>query len=262
MRNHREAPFELNVSRAADRRLLSRHAVATCAVVGALAILFATPSGAVPIDRAQFDGLAARCAPSISAEVLRAVAAKESHFEPLTIHNNTKKITRNLPDAKSAIDLAQRWIAAGDSVDIGLMQINAPNLAPLGLSLEAAFEPCGSLMAAGAVLHEAYSKGASEAERQAALLIMLSRYNTGRSLNGLVNGYVGEVMTAAGTDKKPKSPAPGVVQPVKLKLESWDVWADAADARLHGASWIVDLGPSPTKPVSSSKPSAQAGNPR
>lgn len=172
------------------------------------------------------------------------MAAKESHFEPLALHNNTLKITRVAADVKAGKALAERWIAAGNSVDIGLMQINSPNLVPLGLSLEQALEPCGSLAAASTVLQEAYSRGASQAEQQAALLIMLSRYNTGRSLNGLVNGYVAEVVAAAAKNEVPKVTAAVEHQPVVLKVESWDVWENAADARLHGANWIVDLQPS------------------
>ena len=74
------------------------------------------------------------------------------------------------------------------------MQINAPNLPRLGLTISEALNPCLSLAAGAVLLREAYHQGGTVAEQQAALLIMLSRYNTGRPLAGLVNGYVGDVI--------------------------------------------------------------------
>lgn len=248
MRNHCEAQpgrhTECYVRYGIDQRLARVCSRVRVASVVLVFVGISAPCLAAPISRSEFDGLVARCAPHVSPEVLRAVAAKESHFEPLALHNNTLKITRVAADVKAGKALAERWIAAGNSVDIGLMQINSPNLVPLGLSLEQSLEPCGSLAAASTVLQEAYSRGASQAEQQAALLIMLSRYNTGRSLNGLVNGYVAEVVAAAAKNEVPKVTAAVEHQPVVLKVESWDVWENAADARLHGANWIVDLQPS------------------
>lgn len=237
------------------------HVGAGCTLVVLSFFGLPAPGVAAPLSQDAFDGLVARCAPGVSPAVLRAVAAKESHFEPLALHNNTRKITKYPSSTKVAASLADQWIASGDSVDIGLMQINAPNLAPLGLTLDAALEPCGSLAAAAVVLREAYSRGASVAEQQAALLIMLSRYNTGRSLNGLVNGYVGEVVAAAAKDVPSKAQAPASAQAIELKAESWDVWAEAANARLHGASWVIDLGPSPSNAAPLSRKPARIHKP-
>lgn len=207
-------------------------AFSTCAVL---------PAAAIPLAPSEFNALAKACAVGVSVDVLRSVASKESHFQPFALHNNTRKVTRIAGNAKAAALLAEQWIAAGDSVDVGLMQINAPNLAPLGLTIAQAFDPCSSLAAGAAVLRSAYNKGSSAAEQQAALLIMLSRYNTGRPLNGLVNGYVGEVIAAGSSDSVPK-PEPAVaVQPQENQVPSWDVWASAAYAKEHGASWVVDL---------------------
>jgi type IV secretion system protein VirB1 len=68
---------------------------------------------------------------------------------------------------------AQR-IAAGHSVDLGLMQINSGNLGLLGLTLGDAFTACKSVAAA------------------ARLLTLFSKYNTGSPTRGI--GYATRVM--------------------------------------------------------------------
>ena len=248
------------------RIMAARHignAAHPCAAAAMLVLstIAASPAAGVPIAPHDFDALAKECAVGVSADVLRSVASKESHFEPYALHDNTRKVTRIAGNAKAAALMAEQWITAGDSVDVGLMQINAPNLAPLGLTIAQAFDPCSSLAAGAAVLRSAYNKGSSAAEQQAALLIMLSRYNTGRPLNGLVNGYVGEVIAAGSSDSTPK-PEPAVaVQPPETQAPSWDIWASAAYAKVHGATWIVDLTPTPSAPPSQSKADHQPRKP-
>ena len=87
----------------------------------------------------------------------------------------------------------------GHSVDIGLMQIDSANFASLRMGVEDAFDACHSLDAARRILQTAFSAGSSEAERQAALLIALSRYNTGKPLTGIANGYADQVISAQNT---------------------------------------------------------------
>ena len=219
--------------------------------------LFPTSAAmAAPLAAPQFDRLAASCAPGVALDVLRAVASKESHFDPLALHDNTRKFTRMGADAKAAATLAQSWIASGDSVDIGLMQINAPNLPRLGLTVAQALDPCLSLAAGAAVLRDAYHQGASQAEQQAALLIMLSRYNTGRPLAGLVNGYVGDVIGAAPPATPARNQMVAQSEPAVSTVPDWDVWANASFAQAHGAAWLVDLSePTP----SSAKTANSAG---
>lgn len=220
--------------------------VRSCAaLLAAVLALFstATSSRAVPLTHAAFGALAAKCAPGISPTVLEAVAAKESRFDPLALHNNTRKLTRVARTEQEGIELAKRWIGSGDSVDIGLMQINAPNLAPLGLTVADGFKPCFSLAAGAATLRSAYNKGASESEQQAALLIMLSRYNTGKPLNGLVNGYVEDIVAGAKDLRAPTEPPAPLPQD---QIPTWDIWRSAAFARTHGATWLVDLTPAPS----------------
>ncbi|MGC9271898.1 transglycosylase SLT domain-containing protein, partial [Acidiphilium sp.] len=96
-----------------------------------------------------------------------------------------------------AIQIARHLIAAGHSVDLGLMQINSANLTRFGLTLRSAFNPCASLSAAGLLLARDYQPAESPGTDQAALQIAFSRYNTGSPVQGFQNGYVQRVVATA-----------------------------------------------------------------
>jgi type IV secretion system protein VirB1 len=115
--------------------------------------------------------LALRCAPAVDPHMVVAIAQHESGLDPLTIHDNTTGQILHGQDV--AIAAAQR-IAAGHSVDLGLMQINSKNLSLLGLPLSDAFVACKSVEAA------------------ARLLALFSKYNTGSPTRGA--GYATRVM--------------------------------------------------------------------
>jgi type IV secretion system protein VirB1 len=120
----------------------------------------------------------------------------------------------------------------GHSLDLGIMQINSKNLASLGMSVFDAFDPCRSVSAAQKILQFAMATGSSETERQAALLITLSRYNTGQPLAGIANGYVDEVIKAQHI-----APAKAVQQSPALNPPTqWDIWG-ATGTRTPG--WFV-----------------------
>ena len=213
-----------------------------------------------PLSAPRFVELAQRCAPSVSLTVLRGIARTESRFEPLALRDNTRGLTRTPQSLAAAVDEAQRWLAAGDSVDLGLMQINAANLPSLGLTLATALDPCWSLSAAAAILRSAYARGASVADSQAALLIALSRYNTGRPLAGLFNGYVGKVLAAAPGGAGSTEPNARRAQTAPNSLPAWDVWTAAAYARAHGAPWLVAVSrhPEPQMAVDTGLPTNPA----
>jgi type IV secretion system protein VirB1 len=117
--------------------------------------------------------LSLQCAPSIDPPMIVAIGQHESGLDPLTIHDNTTGVVMHGNEAATA---ASQLIAAGHSVDLGLMQINSLNLGLLGLSVEDAFSACRSVEAA------------------ARLLALFSRYNTGSPQRGIANGYATKVM--------------------------------------------------------------------
>jgi hypothetical protein len=134
--------------------------------------------------------------------------------------------------ASSAFSIAEAQIKRGHSVDLGLMQINSANLAALGMTVQDAFDVCRSLAASDRILSSAFAAGSSEAERQAALLISLSKYNTGQPLAGIANGYANRVIavqSAAPDDDYSRRNSRGT-------LPQWDIWGASGAG---SASWIV-----------------------
>jgi hypothetical protein len=129
------------------------------------------------LELAAFAQLASACAPPTTWDLLRKIAATESAFNTLAVHDNgTNKEYTPGTEAEAAA-LAHYLIDGGHSVDLGLMQINSHNLDDLALSVEAAFDPCNSISAGARILG------------------LVSAYNTGSMSRGFANGYVQKVVT-------------------------------------------------------------------
>ncbi|HEY2355942.1 MAG TPA: lytic transglycosylase domain-containing protein [Phenylobacterium sp.] len=153
----------------------------------------------MPLDLSAMQTLAEACAPSVAPATLLAISKVESGFDPLVIGVNgtaPRRLSFQSPSAAAAA--ARQLIAEGASVDLGLGQINSRNLPGLGLSLEAAFDPCRNLAAAAQVLVSDYLRTAhAVGQEQYGLRTALSYYNTGRPDRGFTNGYVTKVLAAA-----------------------------------------------------------------
>lgn len=178
--------------------------------------------------------LSQACAPQVAPETLAAIAYAESRFNPIAIGvNRGPRPARSPRDAADAARIARGLLARGANLDLGVAQINSDNLDWLGLSVEAAFDPCRNLAAAGVVLRAGY-RPAEGVDRQTTLRVALSRYNTGHPERGFRNGYVARVEAAAATlgvlprapvrtpaDDRPAPPAPPLPPP------AWDVFGRA-----------------------------------
>lgn len=226
---------------------LSGHFVIVLVALTASSFVAIHHANAKPLSLTEFESLAARCAPYMPITTLEAVARTESGLDPLALHDNTtgnRDVPANLDDA---IVEAGDWLARGDSVDIGLMQINAANLPALRMTIDTALDPCASLAGGAAVLQAAYGGGKTPAEQQVALLMALSRYNTGSPFAGIMNGYARTVMTNAVTEALPvpvsDKRAPANRDP--NAPPSWNISTSGAYAQIHGASWLIDLAPPP-----------------
>lgn len=151
----------------------------------------------IPLSEAMT--LVMRCAPAIAPETMMAIVQVESRFDPLAIGVNSRpRIAVVARTPQEATARASALMATGHSVDLGLAQINSGNLVWLGLSLEAAFDPCLNLAAAARVLQDGYVRSnPAKAGEQAALRTALSYYNTGHPRRGFTNGYVARVTAAA-----------------------------------------------------------------
>lgn len=189
------------------------------------------------LDLVALLALAERCAPQVAPQTMAAVAWTESRFDPLAIGVNrgTRPATRPR-SAEEAASVARRLIERGANIDLGVAQINSANLARLGLTPETAFDPCRNLRAAATVLLEGYRPvDPSRTERQAALRVALSRYNTGHPERGFRNGYVARVERAtlrlhgrplrAGPPAPASASAPQADSAPARAPEPWDIFA-------------------------------------
>lgn len=198
------------------------------------------------LDLAAILILAQTCAPQSAPETLAAVAWTESRFDPLAIGvNRGPRPARRARDAADAARIARGLLERGANLDLGLAQINSDNLEWLGLSPEAAFNPCRSLAAADRILRGGYRPKQDETPQQS-LRVALSRYNTGHPERGFRNGYVARVEAAAVTlglaPRERPSPAQTPIAPADSPVEQrpvadWDVFRRAqASAHLVFAS--------------------------
>jgi type IV secretion system protein VirB1 len=158
---------------------------------------------------AAFMQLAATCAPAIAPETLASIARIESGLDPLTIHvNGPDGGGRHYASATEAAADARALIAAGRSIDVGMMQINNRNFGWLGTDIEGALDPCRGI-AAGAHVLAAYSA-----------------YNTGSPTRGLTTGYVHAVLASRpdGAQQAPAAPPPPTQASDPDAPPSYDVW--------------------------------------
>lgn len=142
--------------------------------------------------------LASQCAPNVAPQTVAAIVQTESHGRPFALNVNGGTQPPAQISAASAAATAQRYIAAGYSVDLGLGQINSRNMRWLGLTWDTVFDPCTNIAALGRVLTQNYNKAIVGRDPQTALRIALSLYNTGSSSRGFRNGYVAKVVSNAG----------------------------------------------------------------
>ncbi|MDD2859733.1 MAG: lytic transglycosylase domain-containing protein [Acidiphilium sp.] len=200
------------------------------------------------IAPAIFMHLASACAPQVAPGTMASIASTESGFNTLAIHDNTTGRNYAPSSSRSAIVIARRLRAVGDSIDLGLMQINSLNLSKLSLTIPTAFKACPALGAAAKLLVMDYKQPANQRMEQQALQQALSRYNTGNGIRGFQNGYVQRVVATARRVVPEINPAAPIVGPKGTSPSSVPRW------RAFG-SREVDHGE-----VSTSQPPAPAWN--
>lgn len=178
-----------------------RHAL----FAGLLGVVSASASAAEDVD-----ALLARCAPNVHPETMRAVVSAESRGNvlavadagPLALPWSQRKhlVRSHYPSSTGeAVALVENLLAKGHTVSLGLSQINDRNLARLGLSVAAVFEPCANIAAGAAILSEFYTAASKKyGAGSRALRAALSGYNSGSFVRGEADGYVDIVYRQAG----------------------------------------------------------------
>ena len=158
------------------------------------------------------------CAPDVAPQTVQEIIRVESGGNPLAININGATLARPAIVMADAVKLASSAMAAGYTVDLGLMQVNSANLSKLGYTVEQMFDPCTNLKAGAAILTANYGRAVERhGPGQKALKAALSAYNTGSFERGFRNGYVaryyGEGPTfaagaASGDAAVPRQPLP------------------------------------------------------
>ena len=99
---------------------------------------------------ALFVDVAAHCAPSVSPDLLAAIASIESGLQPLSAYSAT---TKDVPVSVGiGVDFIVGQLDAGNDVAIGLMGLDARSLPSDGISYVEAFDACSNLTVAGRIL--------------------------------------------------------------------------------------------------------------
>ncbi len=131
------------------------------------------------------------CAPDVAPQTVQEIIRVESGGNPLAININGASLARPAIDVADAVKLASSAMAAGHTVDLGLMQVNSANLPKLGYTVEQMFDSCTNLKAGAAILTVNYGRAVERhGPGQEALKAALSAYNTGSFERGFRNGYV------------------------------------------------------------------------
>lgn len=164
------------------------------------------------LNAAAFAELAQRCAPGAPLATLRSIASVESAFNPFALSINYPEAAGAqlgkgqgsvvLVRQPSSVGEAVRWsrwfIANGQTVSVGLLQLNIEHLAAFKLSIEKAFDPCINLQIGWAIFNDKYRQASAVVGKgQVAMHAALSAYNSGNLLGGFGNGYVAAVLDAA-----------------------------------------------------------------
>lgn len=131
------------------------------------------------------------CAPAVDPVTMAAVVKQESGGQPWVVNNNTTRKSATFVSKAAAMAAAVAAVGRGESVDMGLVQINSKNLPALGLSVEQVFDPCTNIAAGANILAAGY-------KRTGSLGSALSIYNTGRSDSKIGLAYAQKVFDQAG----------------------------------------------------------------
>ena len=131
------------------------------------------------------------CAPAVDPVTMAAIVKQESGGRPWVINNNSTKKSSFFDSMAEAVAAARAAIDNGESIDMGLAQINSKNLKNLGLTVEQVFDPCTNIAAGAKILAYGFKETGS-------LPAALSMYNTGKANSKIGDQYAQKVYGQAG----------------------------------------------------------------
>jgi type IV secretion system protein VirB1 len=122
---------------------------------------------------------------------MAAIVKQESGGRPWVINNNTTKKSSFFDSMAEAVAAARAAIDNGESIDMGLAQINSKNLKNLGIAVDQIFDPCTNISAGAKILEYGFKETGS-------LPAALSMYNTGKADSKIGSAYAKKVFSQAG----------------------------------------------------------------
>ena len=131
--------------------------------------------------------------PTVPTSIVRMIVQEESSKNPYAVNVNKdgKSFISFIPKTKDeAITIAQSYINAGFSVDVGYMQLNSDNFKQLNTTLENALEPCKNIYLSSTIFYNFYKDTSKKDSSITRVQKSLSAYNTGAYELGFKNGYV------------------------------------------------------------------------
>ncbi|MGP6190432.1 MAG: lytic transglycosylase domain-containing protein [Vulcanimicrobiaceae bacterium] len=167
-------------------------------------------------------GLLSACAPSVSTDTMAAVVGVESGGDALALGDNTLRRAFHPRDRAAAVTLAQALIARGDSLDVGLAQVNSGNFAAYGVTAAQMLEPCRNVRVGSSILAGNYRSAAARFPNpRVALWHAIMAYNTGSIYAG--DSYARLVVSQATLGPVVPSIALLTGRPVSLPLSATTV---------------------------------------
>lgn len=143
------------------------------------------------------DRLAQQCAPAVDPITVRALVAQESGGNPYAIGVVGAQLVRQPRSKAEALATVRELESRGIAYSVGLTQIYRVNFARLGLSIEAALDPCASLRSMQTLLHDCWQRARRSAAAQAAVRGALSCYYSGTTDHVRYTHYVDSVVSHA-----------------------------------------------------------------
>ena len=147
---------------------------------------------------ADFDAVAAHCAPYVAPSTLRAMATVESSFNPHAIGIVKGRLQRQPQSLPEAINTVQALQDNGIRFSAGLIQIYVKNWPAYNLTAETVFDPCANMRASSGILTHCYTRAKVKTDNpQVALRHALSCYYSNNFVTGYKEGYVQKVVATA-----------------------------------------------------------------
>lgn len=120
-----------------------------------------------------------RCAPRVAPRTALAIISVESSGVWYAVNDNDRT-TPTFSSPGKAIRYAERRVAEGGSIDLGLAQLNSSHLREFGVTVREAFEPCTNVALGMTVLQEAWASAQARFGRtREALYRAFEAYNGG-----------------------------------------------------------------------------------